>query len=85
MYTFRMICKLYLIHVYNKSRSSKRLVVFTLSSYVDEVLENMKSNNLWAYNLQGFILIDEPDSIVGTEIQGIPVIGNVNNSNFPHQ
>lgn len=52
MYTFRMICKLYLIHVYNKSRSSKRLVVFTLSSYVDEVLENMKSNNLWAYNLQ---------------------------------
>lgn len=79
MYTFRMICKLYLIHVYNKSRSSKRLVVFTLSSYVDEVLENMKSNNLWAYNLQGFILIDEPDSIVGTEIQGIPVIGNVNN------
>lgn len=79
MYTFRMLYKLYLIHVYNKSTNSKRLVILTTGLKAKEIIENLEQYNLWEYQIKAFILVDATDSDIGRHIEGVPVIGNYHN------
>ena len=36
-------------------------------------------DEMWNYLLKGLILLDVPDTAVGTECCGIPILGNYNN------
>lgn len=79
MYTFRMLYKLYLIHIYNKSTNSKRLVILTTGLKAKEILENLEQYNMWDYQIKAFIIVDAADADIGRHIEGVPVIGNYNN------
>lgn len=76
VYAFRCLYKKYLVSVYKKSLSSKRLVIVTLSDKADEILKRLPKRRMWEYKLKGFIFLDVEDSMIGKEYKGIPIMGN---------
>lgn len=76
MYTFHSFYKLYLLKHFQNSIHSKRLIILTTSGRVEEILDRLRSANMWEYTIKGLILVDENDGMIGKEIKGIPVIGN---------
>ena len=75
---FRVLLKLFFIHGYRKMDSNSKLVIVTTSFMAEEISRRMKdpSNELWHYQMVGWILVDEEKDVVGKILGGYPVIGN---------
>lgn len=79
VFVFRSIYKGFLLHVAKKSINTKRLVILTMAENVEEIKKRLGMDEMWNYLLKGLILLDVPDTAVGTECCGIPILGNYNN------
>ncbi|MFR8018476.1 MAG: nucleoside-diphosphate sugar epimerase/dehydratase [Mediterraneibacter gnavus] len=79
VFVFRSIYKGFLLHVAKKSINTKRLVILTMAENVEEIKKRLGMDEMWNYLLKGLILLNVPDTAVGTECCGIPILGNYNN------
>lgn len=79
VFVFRSIYKGFLLRVAKKSINTKRLVILTMAENVEEIKKRLGMDEMWNYLLKGLILLDVPDTAVGTECCGIPILGNYNN------
>lgn len=71
-YIAHTLFKKFLMGIYRKSSSSDKVVVITYSKYVKSILEGIRSEGEWSYEVIGIALLD--DSADLTEIEGIPVV-----------
>lgn len=79
MFTVRSIYKYILLNVAKKSINTKRLVILTMTENVEEIKSRLSTEEMWNYLLKGVILLDAPDTEIGKEYCGIPVLGNYDN------
>lgn len=73
-YVAHILFKKYLWTVYRKSANSDKVVVITYKKYVSRILEGIKSEGEWSYEVIGLALLDE--DINEAEIDGIPVVAS---------
>lgn len=60
---------------FQAKREKRSLIVVTVSSIAEEVLQNISSGRYQEYQVAGLILVDQDR--VGKQIHGIPVVGNI--------
>lgn len=73
-YFMHIAIKKYLWSVYRKSSSSDKVVVITYSKYVKSILDGIRSEGEWSYEVIGIALLDDSTDL--TEIEGIPVVAS---------
>lgn len=76
-YIGRQYLKVILLAYYKKSGSSKKVVIMTTSDRVDEIIDTMKKEQDWEYQVTGIVLIDK--DVTGIKIADIPVIASREN------
>lgn len=76
-YIGRQYLKVILLAYYKKSGSSKKVVILTTSERIDEIIDTMKSEQDWEYQVTGIVLVDK--EVTGIKIAGIPVIASRKN------
>lgn len=72
-YVCRILYKNFLLKKMD-GKMDRSLLIITTSEIADEVIQNIKWNNYARYWISGVVLMDK--DLVGTEIQGIPVVAN---------
>lgn len=76
-YIARLYFKLFLLAIYKKSGSSNKLMIITTSDNVKEVLDRIKKENDWEYQVTYLTILDR--LLIGQWIEGIPVKANLIN------
>lgn len=72
MYLSRLVLKMYLFKHYRMGNRSRRLLVFTDSEQVKDVIFSLRVNSSWDYRIVGVVVYDL--DMTGAEIQGVPVV-----------
>lgn len=73
-YVSHIIFKKFLWTVYRKSASSDKVVVITYEKYVHQILDGIKSEGEWSYEVIGLVLLDEV--IDSKQVENIPVVAS---------
>jgi len=76
-YITRLYFKFFLLAVYKKSGSSNKLMIITTSDKAKEVLDRIKKENDWEYQVTYLTILDR--QLMGQWIEGIPVKANLIN------
>ncbi len=74
-YILHLTAKPVIAKYYRKSRSYKRILLLTSSEKLHEILDIFRKTNNWYFQIAYLVLVDADKK--GEEIQGIPVIANM--------
>ncbi len=74
-YLGHQLVKVIIAAYYRNSRSFKQILLLSTSDKVGQILEKIKSTNNWYFRIAYIVLVDKDAK--GEEIDGIPVIANV--------
>ena len=73
-YVFHLFFKRYMRYYYRKSASSDKVLLVTSKAYVAKLLEDIRKEKGWSYEVTAIAVTD--DEMQETEIEGIPVIAH---------
>lgn len=76
-YTFRIVFKKYMRKYYSKSRSSDKVMVITIESEAEHVMQQIEKDAAWSYEINSMVLLDV--DAVEKDIHGVPVVANSQN------
>ena len=76
IYLFRIIFKVNVLRVKERSFYTKRLVVLTTMEQAPEILDSLHVEKTWEYKLKGLILLNAPDDLIEQDYCGVQVMGN---------
>lgn len=70
-YIARQYYKVLMLSIYKKSNSSNKIMVITTADQAENVLEQIRSENEWEYQITYLTILDK--NMVGQEVAGVPV------------
>lgn len=76
-YIIRQYLKIMLLSFYKKSDASNKVMVITVYSQVEEILQRIQSERTWEFQISSIAIFDK--DMVGESIMGIPVKANIEN------
>lgn len=74
-YIFHLLFKYFMLHHYQKSRSSDKVMIITESSQAEIVTKRTLSGKAWNYEITSLAILDEHRT--GEKIQDIPVVADL--------